>query len=70
MLNMDRLLEGATHGSHLAGAAVTVSIGAAHGVGGQLAGLGALAHGFVVLDHAHCPVFAHLIQARTRRVEI
>lgn len=67
---MDRLLEGATHGSHLARAAVAVSIRAAHGVGGQLAGLRALTHRLAVLDHAHRPVVAHLIQARTRRVEI
>lgn len=70
VLDMDGLLEGTTHRPHLAGAAVAVAVGAAHRVGHLRAGLGALAHRLVVLDYAHGPVVAHLIQTRARDVEI
>lgn len=70
VLDVDGPLKSATHCSHLAGAAIAVAVGAAHRVRRLRAGLGALAHRLVVLDHAHRPMVAHLIQARARYVEI
>lgn len=70
MLDVDGLLKGTTHCSHLAGAAVAVTVGSTHWVGHLWAGLRALANWLVVLDHAHRPMIAHLIQARARHVEI
>lgn len=70
VLDVDRLLQGAAHRSHLAGAAVTVAVRSAHRVGRLRTGLGALAHRIVVLDHAHRPVFTHLVEAGALCVEI
>lgn len=70
MLDVDGFLQGAAHGSHLAGAPVAVAVGAAHRIGCLRASLGALAHRLVVLDHAHRPVIAHLIHARAGYAEI
>lgn len=70
MLDVDGLLQGADHGSHLARAAVTVAVGAAHWIGDLRARLGAFAHRLVVLDHAHRAVIALLIQAGAGNVEI
>lgn len=70
MLDVNGLLQGATHGPHLAVAAVAVVVGAAHRVGCLRTGLGTLAHRFVVLHHAHCPVFARLVQAGAGYAEI
>lgn len=70
VLDVDGPLQDATHRPHLAGAAVAVAVGATHRVGHLRAGLGALAHGLVVLDHAHCSMVAHLFQTRAWDVEI
>lgn len=70
MLDVNGLLQDATHGPHLAGAAVAVVVGAAHRVGRLRTGLGALAHRLVVLHHTHRPVFARLAQAGAGYAEI
>lgn len=70
VLDVNGPLQGTTHRSHLAGTAVAVAVRSAHWVGRLRAGLGALAHRLVVLDHAHCPMIAHLIQAGARYAEI
>lgn len=70
MSHVNGSLQGTTHRSHLAGAAVAVTVGATQWVRCLWAGLGALAHWLVVLDHAHRPVKAHLIQAGARYAEI
>lgn len=70
MLDVNGLLQGANHRSHLAGAAVAVAVGSAHRVGRLRAGLGALAHRLVVLDNAHRSMIALLIQAGARDGEI
>lgn len=70
VLDVNGPLQGTAHCPHLAGTAITVAIGSAHWVGHLWAGLGALAHWLVVLDHTHCPVIAHLIQAGARYAEI
>lgn len=70
VLDANGLLQGATHGPHLAGAAVAVAVGAAHRVRRLRTGLGALAHRLVVLHHAHRPVRAQLLQAGTGYAEI
>ncbi len=70
VLDVDGPLQSTTHRSHLAGAAVAVAIGSTHRVRCLGAGLGALAHWLVVLDHAHSPMIAHLIQAGARYAEI
>lgn len=68
--DVNGFLQGAGHRPHLAGTAVAVAVGSAHWVGCLWAGLGALAHRLVVLDHAHRPVIAHLIQAGAWYAEI
>lgn len=70
VLDMNGPLQGTAHRSHLTGAAVAVAVRSTHWVGRLWAGLGALAHWLVVLDHAHCPMFAHLIQAGARYAEL
>ena len=70
VLDVNGPLQGTTHRSHLAGAAVAVAVRSAHRVGRLRAGLGALAHRLVVLDHAHRAVIARLIQAGARYAEI
>ena len=70
MLDVNGLLQGATHRSHFTGAAVAVAVGSAHGVRCLRAGLGALAHRLAVFNHAHRPVITHLIQAGARYAEI
>lgn len=70
VLDVNGPLQGTTHRSHLAGTAVAVAVRSAHWVGRLRAGLGALAHRLVVLDHAHCPMIARLIQAGARYAEI
>lgn len=66
VLDLNGPLQGTAHRPHLAGAAVAVAVGAAHGVGGLGARLGALAHRLAVLHHAHRPVIALLAQAGAR----
>ena len=66
MLDVNGPLQGTTHRSHLAGAAVAVAVRSAHRVGRLRAGLGALAHRLVVLDHAHRAVIARLLPAGAR----
>lgn len=70
VLDVNWFLQGAAHGSHLAGTAIAAAVGSAHRIGCLWASLGALAHWLIVLDHANCPVIAHLIQARAGYAEI
>lgn len=70
VLDVDWFLQGAAHGSHLAGTAIATAVGSAHRIGCLRASLGALTHWLIVLDHANCPVIAHLIQARAGYAEI
>lgn len=70
VLDVNGFLQGAAHGSHLAGTAVALAVGAAHRIGCLRASLRALAHWLIILDHAHRPVIAHLIHARAGYSEI
>lgn len=70
VLDVNRFLQGAAHGSHLAGTAVAVAVGPTHRIGCLRAGLGALAHWLIILDHTLRPVITHLIHARAGYGEI
>lgn len=70
VLDANGSLQGAAHGSHLAGTAVAVAVGPAHRIGCLRASLGALAHRLTILDHTHRPVVTHLIHAGAEDVEI
>lgn len=70
MLDVNGSLQGAAHGSHLAGTAIAVAVGPAHRIGRLRASLGALAHRLIILDHTLRPVIAQLIRARAGYVEI
>lgn len=70
VLDGDGPLQGAAHGPHLAGAAVTVAVGAAHRVGRLRTRLRALAHRLAVLHHAHGAVLAPLFQAGAGLAEV
>lgn len=70
VLDVNGSLQGAAHGSHLAGTAVAVAVGPAHRIGCLRASLGALAHWLIILDHTHRPVITHLIHARAGYAEI
>lgn len=70
VLDVNGPLQGTAHRSHLTGTPVAVAVGSTHWVGRLWTSLGALAHWLVVLDHAHRPMIAHLIQAGTWYAEI
>lgn len=70
VLDVNVLLQGTTHRSHLARAAIIATVGSAHRISRLWAGLGAFAHRLAVLDHTHRPMIAFLIQAGAWIVEI